>query len=115
MRFDSYRRPASATELSRRREAGLDEIGDAHLRRWGYPYVLDRFRFHVTLSGPLDEAAPNRPQPNLTMPFASATAAPTPITDIALFVEPAPGEPFMLAARFPLAGGKPDPESRMRR
>ncbi|MGH6883346.1 MAG: DUF1045 domain-containing protein, partial [Hypericibacter sp.] len=42
--FDSYRRPASATELSRRRATGLDDIEDAHLRRWGYPYVLDRFR-----------------------------------------------------------------------
>ena len=108
--FDSYRRPPSSAELSRRRAAGLTEIEDAHLRRWGYPYVLDRFRFHVTLSGPLDQTALDRLQPDLALLFAPAAAAPTPITDIALFVESAPGEPFMLAARFPLAGGKPHPE-----
>jgi putative phosphonate metabolism protein len=109
--FDSYRRPATATELSRRRAAGLAGIEDAHLRRWGYPYVLNRFRFHVTLSGPLHQAALGRLQAALAILFAPAAAAPTPITDIALFVEPAPDEPFMLAARFPLAGGKPNPDS----
>jgi hypothetical protein len=30
---NEVRRPASATELSQRREAGLDEIEDAHLKR----------------------------------------------------------------------------------
>ena len=73
--------------------------------------MLDRFRFHVTLCGPLDETALDRLQPDLATLFAPATAAPTPITDVSLFLEPAPGEPFMLAARFPLTGGKLDPES----
>ncbi|MEO0830577.1 MAG: DUF1045 domain-containing protein, partial [Pseudomonadota bacterium] len=22
--------------------------------RWGYPYVMDQFRYHMTLTGPLD-------------------------------------------------------------
>ena len=44
---------AGAAELARRRAAGLDAVEAENLRRWGYPYVLDRFRFHMTLTGPV--------------------------------------------------------------
>jgi putative phosphonate metabolism protein len=101
--FDHFRRPATAEELSRRRAAGLDAVEEANLRRWGYPYVLDRFRFHITLTGPLDAVSLAKLRRPLAALFAPAIAAPTPITDIALFREPAPGTSFTLAARFPLA------------
>jgi len=102
--FDDFRRPAPPDELSRRRAAGLDATEEANLQRWGYPYVLDRFRFHVTLTGPLDPVLLDRLQQPLAALFAPATAEPIPIADIALFLEPTPGEPFRLARRFPLAG-----------
>lgn len=52
--FDPYRKSASAAELARRRAAELSARQEAHLMRWGYPYVLDQFRFHLTLAGPLN-------------------------------------------------------------
>jgi hypothetical protein len=52
--FDPYRKTASAAELARRRVAALSARQEAHLVRWGYPYVLDEFRFHLTLAGPLN-------------------------------------------------------------
>lgn len=54
--LDALRAPPTEAELQRRRASKLDAQEEAHLLRWGYPYVLDRFRFHVTLTGPLDEA-----------------------------------------------------------
>jgi hypothetical protein len=101
--FDHFRRPPAPDELSRRRAAGLDSVEEANLRRWGYPYVLDRFRFHVTLTGALDPASLERLRQPLAALFAPATREPMPITDIALFRESAPGRPFTLVARFPLA------------
>ena len=35
-----------------------------HLDRWGYPYVMEDFRFHMTLTGRLDA---ERREPILTM------------------------------------------------
>lgn len=49
--LDPYRAPLSQHDMARRREAGLTASQDALLARWGYPYVMDEFRFHVTLSG----------------------------------------------------------------
>ena len=51
--FDHFRAAASADELSRRRAAGLNATQEAMLARWGYPYVMQEFRFHVTLTGRL--------------------------------------------------------------
>lgn len=48
--LDGFRAPASDTEIAKRRTTRLSPEQDAHLMRWGYPYVLDQFRFHVTLT-----------------------------------------------------------------
>ena len=52
--LDAFRAPASEAETARRRQAGLSARQDALLQQWGYPYVMDAFRFHLTLSGRLD-------------------------------------------------------------
>jgi hypothetical protein len=53
--FDGFRAPPSAEELYRRRK-GLSPRQEEYLLRWGYPYVLDEFRFHITLSDPVRHA-----------------------------------------------------------
>jgi putative phosphonate metabolism protein len=51
--LDGFRRPADAGEIARRRAAGLTEGQEANLARWGYPYVMEEFRAHFTLTGRL--------------------------------------------------------------
>ncbi|GGH37848.1 putative phosphonate metabolism protein [Cribrihabitans marinus] len=51
--LDAFRAPPEDAELARRRKAHLTDRQEALLRRWGYPYVLDEFRFHTTLTGRL--------------------------------------------------------------
>lgn len=51
--LDGFRAPAGAEELARRRAVGLTPEQEALLGQWGYPYVLDAFEFHLTLTGPL--------------------------------------------------------------
>lgn len=55
--LDAYRAPPSEAELTRRRAAGLSARQEDHLAQWGYPYVLDEFCFHLTLTGKLPEDA----------------------------------------------------------
>lgn len=49
--LDAFRAPPNAAELARRRRANLTPAQDQNLRDWGYPYVMDAFRFHITLTG----------------------------------------------------------------
>ncbi|MGJ8605136.1 MAG: DUF1045 domain-containing protein [Marivita sp.] len=49
--LDVFRAPPDMAELARRRKSRLSAKQDALLLRWGYPYVMDEFRFHLTLTG----------------------------------------------------------------
>lgn len=49
--LDLFRAEPSETELVRRRMTPLSPAQEQHLRAWGYPYVMDQFRFHITLTG----------------------------------------------------------------
>lgn len=54
--LDTFRDPPTKAELERRRAAGLSAEQDALLLNWGYPYVGNAFRFHLTLTGKLAPA-----------------------------------------------------------
>jgi putative phosphonate metabolism protein len=58
--FDAFRAPLTSIERTRRMTAGFSKQKQSNLERWGYPYVFDDFRFHMTLTGALaeDRAAP---------------------------------------------------------
>lgn len=101
--FDRFRRSPAPADLARRRAADLDPAEEeAHLLRWGYPYVLDRF--HVTLTGPLDGPEADRLVPPLAALFAPVIRKPFQLDAIALFAEPSDGAPFSLVERFLLRG-----------
>ncbi|MGY4347900.1 putative phosphonate metabolism protein [Bradyrhizobium sp. GM7.3] len=55
--FDSFRAPLSAEDRARRKPEKLSERQRHYLDRWGYPYVMEEFRFHMTLTGRLDVEA----------------------------------------------------------
>lgn len=52
--FDSFRPPLTAEDRARRKPEKLTERQRDYLDRWGYPYVMEEFRFHMTLTGRLD-------------------------------------------------------------
>ena len=54
--FDKFRAPLSDNDIEKRRRHRLTSQQDALMLRWGYPYVMKEFKFHMTLTGPL---APN--------------------------------------------------------
>lgn len=50
--------PLSEAELKRRTGAGLTARQTELLHAWAYPYVMEQFQFHMTLSGSLKNVAP---------------------------------------------------------
>ncbi|MEM9523910.1 MAG: DUF1045 domain-containing protein [Pseudomonadota bacterium] len=53
--LDRFRAPPGAAEPGRRDAGKLSRAQQAMLAQWGYPYVMEEFRFHVTLTGALSE------------------------------------------------------------
>lgn len=49
--FDAFRAPMSVQERAWRVASGLNQSQIVNLERWGYPYLLADFRFHMTLTG----------------------------------------------------------------
>jgi hypothetical protein len=74
--LDPFRAPPGEEDLRRRRAAGLTPAQDALLLRWGYPYVMEEFQFHITLSGALDAATVRRVEAVLEPRLAPLLPAP---------------------------------------
>jgi len=102
--FDDFRAPPSEDELARRRRARLSPVQESLLARWGYPYVMDEFRFHLTLTGRLAPDEASRVGAVLAERVAPLCRAALPIDAVALFHQPGSGENFRLVGRYRLAG-----------
>ena len=101
---EPMRAPLTDAEMARRRPNSLTTRQRVLLADWGYPFVLDEFRFHMTLTGQV-------PDNERESTFAAACDAFHPwlgqrfaIDRIALFHQPAGGAPFSAVRDWPLSG-----------
>ena len=87
MQLDRFRAPLSAAEIARRNPDALTARQRALLEAWGYPLVLDEFRFHMTLTDRLtpDQAAGLLPLAQAH--FADALKGPVEVDALTLFAE----------------------------
>ena len=106
--FDAFRAPLSEHDRRRRATADLAPRQRAHLARWGYPYVLDAFRFHMSLTGalPTDMLAPM--QAVLGRLFDDVLRTPAPIAGLTLVTQPERDSPFTWVRQFPFCYRKKD-------
>lgn len=101
--IDVVRAPLSEAELQKRLRSPLTERQRAHLDRFGYPYVGEDFKFHMTLSGSLPE--PMRAPVAEALGAAFAEDVPVQTADIdalTVFEQPEPGARFRITERIPL-------------
>ncbi|MCA0015548.1 DUF1045 domain-containing protein [Mesorhizobium sp. B292B1B] len=100
--FDRFRAPLTEAEIERRNPNSLKPGEFRNLCQWGYPYVFESFRFHMTLSG---RAGPQE-SPRLRLAieglFAEVLRQPVPVDGLTLFIEPEPGAPFMVLSQHAL-------------
>ncbi len=100
MDFDRFRVALPPEEMIRRGQATLPPAERAMLERWGYPYVLTTFRFHMTLSRHLDDPERHAMRQALAPLLAPVLVEPVAVRAVSVFVQPAPGAPFVVAERF---------------
>lgn len=105
--LDPFRAPPTLMERAKRLSKLGRPLGDEQrtlLERWGYPHVFHRWRFHLTLTNSLPRARRQALLAAARAHFAAALLHPAPVQDLAVYVEPAPGAPFLLTERFALQG-----------
>ncbi len=102
--LDAHRAPPGEAEIARRRPERLSPRQRGYLGRWGYPYVFEEWRFHVTLTRRLAPAEKAAVMPAVTAFLGDAPGRPRRVASLSLFVQPEPGAPFTIAERLPLRG-----------
>jgi hypothetical protein len=100
--FDEFRARPTEAELARRDPASLTPRQRELLKAWGYPYVLDEFRFHLTVTDRIPADWQSAVERTLSSWFSASLGATVPVDALALFAEAEPGAPFTLRAAHPL-------------
>ena len=100
--FDRYRAPLSAEERTRRLRSDLTQKQLSHLEDWGYPYVFDEFRFHMTLTGQLPPEQILRVKERLHRSGDAVFRQTVRFENICLFGDPGDGGRFRLVRRYAL-------------
>ncbi len=93
--LDDLRVPLGEADRARRRIDPSDARALDLLERYGYPHVLERFRFHMTLTGPIDTALAARVVSGIADTVAHLNAeAPLILDRLCVFFESGPGSPM---------------------
>ncbi len=101
--LDHLRAPPDDIELGRRNLAALSSRQKDYLMDWGYPYVFNEFRFHMTLTQKIAEHDMPELLELAQNHFHQVVNQPLSISALTIFRESNPGAYFRVAHSFPLA------------
>jgi putative phosphonate metabolism protein len=100
--FDAFRAPLTAEDRARRNPDRLTERQRDYLDRWGYPFVMEEFRFHMTLTGRIESARRERMLSMLRDRFSAIGLESLAIDAIAVFRQDDARSRFRIIDRWPL-------------
>ena len=100
--FEPYRGALTEADLKRRHHDSLTHEQQQYLDQFGYPYVLNQFNFHMTLSGTMPDDDNGYLQWLSTIYPVMVTE--TPVLDrLSVFHQPDRNTPFVRIAEFPFS------------
>ena len=102
--LEAYRGENAPHDAARRAANAGKTTEKLLVAQWGYAHVLHLFRFHLTLTGSLDEAALARFSKALTDMTQSLESEPIMLDALCLYGDPGGGETLQLIDRHPLGG-----------
>ena len=104
--FDRFRAPLEPEERARRRNDRLSPRQEELLDRFGYPFVGEEFRFHLTLTRRLPDLEQRTGVARrLAEPAEPACRVPLAVREICLFVQTDQESPFRRLSSHALKGG----------
>jgi putative phosphonate metabolism protein len=102
--FDAFRAPLTPEDRARRNPARLTARQCDYLDRWGYPYVMEEFRFHMTLTGRLNDERRGPIVAWLRERFATLGLTSLAVDRLALFKQQDTASRFRIIGSWPLRG-----------
>lgn len=102
--LDRFRAPLTPAEFARKGRPGMAPGLIRNLETWGYPHVMEAFRFHMTLTGPVDKAHRTTVQDRAATHFDAVLSVPFQVDAVTLAGEDSNGL-FHQIARYPLGLG----------
>lgn len=103
--FEKHRAALSSADIEKRNPELLSDRQRQYLLEWGYPYIFDEFRFHMTLTGPVDAAVSRDVEAALRNHFRAHIGQPQLIDSIAIFEQSSPESQFRVLAVADLGSG----------
>lgn len=104
--FESFRAPLNDSEMQKRLRSPLTPRQQNLLKQWGYPYVLEEFRFHMTLTDRLPEDTIEDARRQLALEFSPFLTSRLQIDRICLCHQTKPENPFYLLQSYQLGTGR---------
>jgi putative phosphonate metabolism protein len=98
--FDSLRAPLTPQDRARRNPERLTPRQRDYLDRWGYPYVMEEFRFHMTLTGRLPAERRETVLTILRQRFAALELTTLAVDRIALFRQDNANARFQIVQQY---------------
>lgn len=105
--FDHFRAPLTDDDRRRRNPSALTSRQRDYLERWGYPYVMEEFRFHMTLTGRLAGERRDAVIDMLRKRFSSLGLATLAIDRIVLFRQDDALTHFVVVEDYPISAAAP--------
>jgi len=102
--FESFRAPVTAKEYQCRKPDSLTERQRRLLDDWGYPYVLDEFRFHMTLTDKCPQDVIDTCRPQLQDYLADALNSDFEVNQLSLLEQQDRQSPFFVVRTTRLTG-----------
>lgn len=104
--LEPLRRPLLEADRARRLKSALTSRQIMHLDRFGYPYVFEDYRFHMTLTGPVtDDGLRGRVRAALAADYeARVPRGPVVVDALVVFRQDRREDRFRIKARLALSG-----------
>ncbi len=100
--LDQCRAPLTSNEIARRQNGCLTPQQNQHLLAFGYPYVLDEFKFHITLTNQLPTEKIDWLMSRANQHFAPVIGQSLTIDCLSIFEEIESALPMTITKQFPL-------------
>jgi hypothetical protein len=100
--FDVFRDELAVEEIQKRNPMALSEEQRLMLQLWGYPYVLDEFRFHMTLTDKLTQQQIDKCKPLLKSYLQPYTSRVLTVDQISLCYQATELSPFVVLETYSL-------------
>lgn len=100
--LDPLRAPMTHKQIARRKN--LKHLERENFDQWGYPYVGNQFRFHMTLTNGLTKPELLKARSQLDDCIGNSLIEPVTIDSLSIFGDPGGDGQFKLLERFKLRG-----------